>query len=73
MNQSVDNFGGYGLSTSPGWVGNTMTWTGTNPDGTVGKLVETKVSDTKETFVTWANTKKGQPLVKRLTQTCSKS
>jgi hypothetical protein len=73
VNQAVDNFGTYGLTTAPGWVGNTMTWTGTNPDGTVGKLVETKVSDTKETFESWGNTKKGQPLVNTGTQTCSKS
>jgi hypothetical protein len=73
INQVVDNFGAYGLSASPGWVGNTITWKGTNPDGTEFKLVETKVSDTKETFTSWGNTKKGQPLVNMGTQTCSKS
>src|ERR1700736_5746571 len=26
INQGVDNFGGYGWSTSPGWTGNTITW-----------------------------------------------
>jgi hypothetical protein len=73
INQNVDNFGGYGLGTSPGWAGNVITWTFTNPDGTVGRTVETKVSDTKETYKSWGNYKKGQPLKLRLSQTCSKS
>src|SRR5579864_3754316 len=26
VSQTVDNFGAFGLVTSPGWVGNTITW-----------------------------------------------
>ena len=73
ISQNVDNFGGYGLATSPGWAGNKITWTGTNPDGTVVRTVETKVSDTNETYETWANAKKGQPLKLGLSQNCKKS
>lgn len=71
-NVSVDNFGGYGLATSPGWVGDTMTWSFNNPDGTQGRNAVTKVSDSKYTFKTWTNTKKGEPLAVTGTGTCSK-
>jgi hypothetical protein len=73
VNQAVDNFGTYGLATSPGWVNDTITWAETNPDGTQVKTIETKVSDSKETFETLGNTRKGQPIVKMFTQTCIKS
>jgi hypothetical protein len=73
ITQNVDNFGGYGLLTSSGWVGNRITWNAINPDGTVGRTIETKVSDTKETFASWYNDKKGQPLKVGLSQTCKKS
>jgi hypothetical protein len=47
----VSNFGGFGMSTSPGWTSNTMVWTDTyNSDGqplTVTTI--TKVSDTQNT------------------------
>jgi hypothetical protein len=46
----VDNFGGYGVSTSPGWQGNTMTSTSVvTSDGSTGSDVLTKVSDTETT------------------------
>jgi hypothetical protein len=73
VNQVVDNFGNYGMLTSPGWVGSSITWTGTGPDATAFKLVETKVSDTKEVFASWGNSKKVQPLVNMGSQTCVKS
>ncbi|HLW37687.1 MAG TPA: hypothetical protein VKR99_04610 [Candidatus Eremiobacteraceae bacterium] len=73
INQTVDNFGAYGLATSPGWVGKTMTWSGTNPDGTVGRSVNTKVSDTKIVYKNWGNTKKGQPQTLQSSGTCTKT
>jgi hypothetical protein len=45
----LDNAGGYGVQTSPGWQGSSWTWTGKNPDGSSGSDVVTKVSDTKFT------------------------
>jgi len=73
INQSVDNFGGYGLLTSPGWTGNTLTWNGANPDGTVVRVVNTKISDTKTSFRAWGNNKKGQPQILQSSGTCTKS
>ncbi|MEO7203060.1 MAG: hypothetical protein ABIZ82_10760 [Candidatus Tumulicola sp.] len=43
----VDNGGGYGIQTSPGWQANMITWTGKNPDGSSSTDVITKVSDTE--------------------------
>lgn len=43
----VDSGGGYGISSSPGWQGNTATWTTKNLDGSGGTDVVTKVSDTE--------------------------
>lgn len=73
VTQTIDNFGTYGLQTSPGWVGNKITWSGTNPDGTILSQIETKVSGTKETYVSWYNVKKGGPIKSGLSQTCTKS
>lgn len=42
----MDNTGGYFLSSTPGWQGNTMTTTSTGLDGTKVSDVLTKVSDT---------------------------
>jgi hypothetical protein len=47
VNTGVDNGGGYGIQTSPGWQGSTITWTGKNPDGSSATDVITKVSDTE--------------------------
>ncbi len=45
---SVDNFGGYGMSTSSGWNGNTMSSrTIISQDGSTGSDISTKVSDSK--------------------------
>jgi hypothetical protein len=47
VNTGVDTAGGYGIQTSPGWQGKTITWSGKNPDGSSGTDVITKVSDTE--------------------------
>jgi hypothetical protein len=73
INQGVDNFGGYGLSTSSGWSGNSMIWNGTNPDGTVYRIVNTKLSDTKTSSKTWGNNKKGQAQRLQASGVCTKS
>jgi hypothetical protein len=43
----ADSSGGYGTSSSPGWQGNTITWTNKNLDGSSGSDVITKVSDSE--------------------------
>lgn len=45
----ADSAGGYGISSSPGWQGNTIAWTSKNLDGSSGSDVITKVSDTETT------------------------
>ena len=59
---SVDDFGGYGISTSPGWKGKKITFTTVvTPDGSSGVDTLTKVSDTEtsDTFV--GKDKNGKP------------
>lgn len=46
---SVDDTGGYSISSSPGWVGTTATWTTKGLDGSTGTDVITKNSDSKTT------------------------
>jgi hypothetical protein len=57
----IGNFGGFGMSTSPGWKGNTIVWTDTyGTDGTpLGVTTTTKVSATKITDVNVTKTAKG--------------
>jgi len=57
----IGNFGGFLVSTSPGWKGNTIVWTDTYAtDGaTLGVTTTTKVSDTKITDVSVTKTAKG--------------
>jgi hypothetical protein len=43
----ADSAGGYGISSSPGWQGNTISWTTKNLDGSSGSDVMTKISDTE--------------------------
>jgi hypothetical protein len=43
----VDSSGGYGISSSPGWQGNTITWATKGLDGSSGTDVVTKISDTQ--------------------------
>ena len=72
VNQSVDNFGGYGMVTSSGWTGNTMTWTGTFPDGTTYRQVTTKVNDNRITYRSSGTNTKGGPVMPQGSGTCSK-
>jgi hypothetical protein len=68
----VDNFGGYFMSTSPGWNGNTMTTTTTmTNDGTTGSDVLTKVSDTETSDASVSKDPQGN--VTRATVTCKKT
>jgi hypothetical protein len=68
---SVDNFGGYGVSTSPGYNGNTIVWTDTLNSGgnPLGTFTETKNGDTKTSFVVTVPAQGGQD---RITGTCTK-
>lgn len=47
----VDSGGGYGMQSSAGWQGNTITWTGKGLDGSTFTDVMTKNSDTATTDV----------------------
>jgi hypothetical protein len=73
MSTSVDNFGGYGIGSSPGWKGNQITTTiVVSPDGTTGSDVLTKVSntETKDVATTKDKSGKANPTV---TTTCMKA
>jgi hypothetical protein len=68
----VDSFGGYSVSTSPGWVGNTMsTKTEMTNDGSTGSDVLTKISDTKTSDASVSTDPQGN--VTHATITCTKS
>jgi hypothetical protein len=56
----VDSSGGYGLGSSPGWQGNTITWTAKNLDGSSNSDVITKVSDTETTDASSATDPQGK-------------
>jgi hypothetical protein len=49
VQMQVDSGGGYGMSTSPGWQGNVMTWTAKGLDGSSSTDTFTKVSETQTT------------------------
>lgn len=66
-----DNFGGYGLASSPGWQGNTATWTGKGLDGSTVRDVMTKVSDTETTDAITATDAQGK--VTNVTTSCKKN
>jgi hypothetical protein len=69
---TVDNFGGYGMATSPGWSGNSITWTATvTNDGSTGSDTFTKVSATQTRDVGTGKDKNGKPLPGQ-TFTCTK-
>ncbi len=68
---SVDNSGGYSTSTSPGWQGNTMTWTTKNLDGSSATDVITKASDTETSDAQTATDAQGKTT--NLTISCKKS
>ncbi|MBV9333115.1 MAG: hypothetical protein JO146_03835 [Candidatus Eremiobacteraeota bacterium] len=67
----VDNGGGYGISTSPGWQGNTITWTTKGLDGSSGSDVITKNSDTQTTDASSATDAQGHTTT--TTITCTKA
>ncbi|MGB6601154.1 MAG: hypothetical protein WBE77_08730 [Candidatus Cybelea sp.] len=66
----IDSGGGYGTSTSPGWQGNTITWTTKNLDGSSGTDVNTKHSDTMYTDSSSATDAQGKTT--NVTVTCNK-
>jgi hypothetical protein len=69
---SFDNFGNYGMSTSPGYNGNTIVWTETVSSGgnPLGTSTITKNGDTKMSFVYVAPAAKG---TSKITGTCTKA
>jgi hypothetical protein len=66
----VDDSGGYGWQSSPGWVGNVSTWTGKGLDGSTTTDVTTKDSDTKTTDESTVTDAQGK--VTKTTITCMK-
>jgi hypothetical protein len=64
----ISNFGGFGMSTSPGWVGNKIVWTDmyASDGGALGVSTVTKVSAVKMTSI---NVTKGQTT----SDSCTKS
>jgi hypothetical protein len=67
----VDNSGQYGMATSPGMQGNSMTWTGKGLDGTNVSDVFTKVSDSETSDATTITDPQGKAMV--INTTCKKS
>lgn len=67
----VDSAGGYGIGSSPGWQGNTITWTGKGLDGSSGSDVVTKVSDTQTSDDSTATDPAGK--VTKVTIHCTKA
>ncbi len=67
----VDSGGGYGMESSPGWVGNTATWSGKGLDGSTFTDVITKNSDTSITDANTATDAQGKTT--NATTTCMKS
>jgi hypothetical protein len=67
----VDTGGGYGISTSPGWQGKTITWTTKGLDGSSGTDVITKTSDTQTTDASSGTDPQGHTT--NTTITCTKA
>jgi len=67
----VDDSGGYGIQSSPGWQGNTITWTGKGLDGSTFTDVITKNSDTQTTDQSTVTDAQGK--VTKATITCTKA
>jgi hypothetical protein len=67
----ADSGGGYGIVSSPGWQGNTITWTGNALDGSRSTDVVTKVSDTETTDASTVTDSHGK--VTKTTINCAKS
>src|SRR6185437_6648390 len=69
----VDDFGGYGFATSPGWQGNTMVWTDKSaPDGSIGIFTLSRVSDSEYNVKSTGTDGNGKP-VPTTTANCKKS
>jgi len=67
----VGSDGGYFTASSPGWQGNTITWTAKGLDGSTGTDVVTKNSDTQTTDVNTLTDAKGKTT--SYTTTCTKA
>jgi hypothetical protein len=72
---ATDDQGGYNVSTSPGWSGNSITWTDavitqTNATASTNPTTMTKVSDTKTTSANSFKEPSGR--VVNVTATCTK-
>lgn len=69
---SVDSFGGYSISTSSGWNGNTLTaTTNTTNDGSTGSDVLTRISDTHTSDTSVSTDAQGH--VTRSTTVCNRT
>lgn len=71
---SVNDGGGYALASAPGWVGNSMTWSEKDLDGTSSTDVFAKISDTKisnDLTVTDPTGKVSHPPLETCTKTSS--
>jgi len=67
----VDSAGNYGITSSPGWQGNTIVWTGSYLDGSSSTDTVTKASDTRTTDQSVTKDPSGK--VTTSTITCTKS
>jgi len=68
---NTDNFGGYGIESTPGWQGNVASWSGKGLDGGSFSDVITKVSDTETSDASTTTDPKG--VVTNVTITCKKN
>jgi hypothetical protein len=71
VNVGVDNSGAYFMASSPGWQGNTITWTSKGLDGSTATDVITKVSDSETSDASSATDAQGKTTT--TTITCKKS
>jgi hypothetical protein len=71
VQSTVDNLGGYGIESTPGWQGNTAMWSGKNLDGSSFTDNINKVSDTETTDL--STTTDPQAKATTVTITCKKS
>jgi len=59
---SVDDFGGYALASSPGWMGNTLVWTDKSAlDGAIAITTITKISDSEYNWSSKGTKANGKP------------
>lgn len=73
ISTEMDDFGGYGFATSPGWQGDTIVWTDKSaPDGSVVVTTISKVSDSEYNLRGTGTDGKGKP-IPVTTANCKKS